>query len=368
MEDRLRMFRRDLHRIPELDRDLPETVAYVEAVLKGLCCQVFSPAKGAVCAWFDAGKGETIAFRADMDALPVEEQGEKPYCSVHLGKMHACGHDGHTAMLLELACRLHEKRELLKNNVLLIFQPAEETSGGAESVCESGVLQQYGVKKIFGLHLWPKLPLGTIWTRPGPLMAKNSEIDVIITGKSAHITRLDLGIDALWAASEFLRQTYAMVEKELPRDELRVLRFGYLESGTVRNAISAKSVLRGSVRVFSMETFAFLRRRMEEIAMQLEEEYSCSIEIRLSAGNPPVSNDAALLEEMDRLLGEDAPGRLDVPALTAEDFSAYQQYVPGVFCFLGIGDTPALHASDFDFDEQALEGGVAFYEKLLELR
>jgi len=367
MEKRLRTFRRDLHRIPEVDKELPKTVSYVNEVLKGLGCEITFPAKSAVCAFFDAGKEDCIAFRADMDALPISEQGEKDYCSTHPGKMHACGHDGHTAMLLELACRIAEKKAQLKKNVLLIFQPAEETSGGAESICESGILERCGVKRIFGMHLWPKLPKGTVWSRPGPLMAKNSEIDIVITGKSAHITRPDQGKDALLAASELIRRAYEMEATELPHEERRLLRFGMLESGSVRNAISAKSVLRGTIRVYSMETYHFLRSRLEEIAAELEQELGCSFDISFSVGNAPVWNNEELFAFVESQLGKDAPSYLEEPTMIAEDFSSYQQLVPGMFCFLGLGDTPALHMADFDFDEEALEGGVAFYEKLLEL-
>ena len=164
--------RRALHRIPELDRDLPETLAYVKKVLEPLGCEVFSPVTGSLCAWFDRGREHTVAFRADLDALPVEEAGAPPYRSCHPGKMHACGHDGHTAMVLalgELAAGLTD----LPRNVLLIFQPAEETEGGAKDICDTGLLEQCRVKRVFGCHLWPGKPLGTVWTRPGPLMAKN---------------------------------------------------------------------------------------------------------------------------------------------------------------------------------------------------
>ena len=162
MEERIIKYRRDLHQIPELDRTLPETLSYVRQVLEPLGCTLFSPAEGALCAWFDAGKKGTVAFRADMDALPVAEHSGAPYCSRHPGVMHACGHDGHMAMLLELAHTAARRREELLRNVLLIFQPAEETDGGAKDICDSGVLQQYHVERIFGLHLWPGLPSGTI--------------------------------------------------------------------------------------------------------------------------------------------------------------------------------------------------------------
>ena len=360
-------YRRDLHQIPELDRDLPETIAYLQKALSRHRCRVFSPAEGALCAWFDAGKENTVAFRADMDALPVEETGESPFRSRHPGRTHACGHDGHMAMVLALADAIEARREPLRQNVLLIFQPAEETTGGAKDICDSGVLTEYGVRRIFGIHLWPGLPEGTIWTRPGALMAKNSEVDLRITGRSAHITRADQGLDALWWGTEWLRRIYAMVDGELPASELRVLRFGQMESGTVRNAVSAQTVLRGSLRVFSMETFHFLCRRIRELGEDIALESGCNAEARFSAGYPPVNNDPELVEAVRRHLGAQAPSMLETPALTAEDFSFYQQQVPGVFFFLGAGEVPPLHAADFRFDEAILERGAALYRELLDL-
>ena len=365
MEERVREYRRALHRIPELGRELPETLAYVRSVLEGTGCRIFSPAEGALCAWFDAGREETVAFRADMDALPVEEKGDCPFRSVHPGRMHACGHDGHTAILLELAQRIPAQIHRLPRNVLLIFQPAEETEGGAESICDSGVLETYRVTRIFGFHLWPGLPAGTVWTRPGPLMAKNSEVNVTITGRSVHITKFTQGVDALWIAAEFLRRVYAMAAEELPAEELRVLRFGKMESGTIRNAVSARTELQGCLRVFSMDTYHFLARRMEEIGADLEAEFGCGFALSLSRGYLPVRNDPELLGRMEE--GGLKPGILEKPELTAEDFSFYQSHVPGVFCFLGLGDVPPLHAADFHLDEAVLERGADFDEKLLYL-
>lgn len=360
-------YRRDLHRIPELDRELPETLAYIRTVLEPLSCRIFTPAPGALCAYFDVGAGETLAFRADMDALPVEEQGDCPFRSVHPGRMHACGHDGHMAMVLALAGEVEKRLGQLRYNVLLIFQPAEETRGGAQSICEAGVLEEYRVKAIFGIHLWPGLPAGTLWTRPGPLMAKNSEVDLEITGRSAHIARAQQGIDALWWGTQWLAKVYAMMETELPAGEPGLLRFGQMESGTVRNAISAHTVIRGSMRVFSMDTFHFLCRRIRELGEELAAQSGCKMQAQFSAGYPPVHNDCSLAEQVCRHLGDRAPGILEEPSLTAEDFSFYQQRVPGMFFFLGLGDVPPLHAVDFHFDEMVLEQGVELYTALLTL-
>ena len=204
----LTQYRRDLHRIPETDFDLPETLAYVRRVLEQYPCTLFSPCKSTLCAYFDAGKPHTAAFRADMDALPIAERSSCDYVSRHEGKMHACGHDGHMAMVLALAGRVSQMLDKLPRNVLLVFQPAEETTGGAKLVCESGVFEKYRCDRIFGWHLWPDLPAGTIASRPGPLLARSSEVTVTVTGKSSHVAKPHEGRDALFAASAFLYESY----------------------------------------------------------------------------------------------------------------------------------------------------------------
>ena len=168
--------RRALHRIPELGYQLPETLAYVRASLEKLSCAVFAPIEGAVCAFFDFGRESAVAFRADMDALPITERTGLPFASTHPGRMHACGHDGHMAIALELARRLDEKKSL-PHNVLLVFQPAEETIGGAEPICRSGVFEKYKVEAIFGLHLWPGLAEGVCASRANEMMARSRKTD-----------------------------------------------------------------------------------------------------------------------------------------------------------------------------------------------
>ena len=220
-----------LHRIPELDRVLPETAEYLKTVLSPLGCTLFFPWESAVCAYFDYGRPETVAFRADMDALPICEATGLPFASEHAGKMHACGHDGHMAILLALAEHLARVRMRQTRNVLLIFQPAEETTGGARALCDCGILEKHHVTSIYGLHLWPELAKGTVAACAGGQMARSCELTVEIEGKSAHIAHWRDGNDALYAASRFLDRAYRLAE-----GKTCVLRFGRLESGTVRNA------------------------------------------------------------------------------------------------------------------------------------
>ena len=360
-------YRRALHRIPELDNQLPETVRLVQDVLAALPCRVFSPVTGSVCAWFDAGKRESVAFRADLDALPVEEATGLPFASRHPGMMHACGHDGHTAMALALAEYAAGCLESLPHNVLFLFQPSEETTGGARKLCEAGVLERYRVRRIFGLHLWPGLEAGTVASRPGPLMARSNEVTVTVRGHSVHLSQAAEGRDALVAGAVYLQRAYDMME-QLPPDQPRVLRFGKMVSGTARNAVSGETVLEGSLRTYREDTFRFCRQQLQDIGKSVAAETGCDVEVHLSEGYPAVWNHEELYQRVAAQLGDDAPALLEAPVLAAEDFSFYQQYVPGLFFFLGTGDTPRLHAPDFTFDDEAiLPRGVEFLKKLLML-
>ena len=351
--------RRALHRIPELDRQLPETLNYLKTGLEGLGCTLFSPAEGALCAFFDFGKADSVAFRADIDALPISERSDKPYASRHPGRMHACGHDGHAAILLELARRL-SGAEAIPHNVLLVFQPAEESIGGAKLICESGVFADYRTKAIFGLHLWPGLEAGKLFSRSNELMARSCEVNVDIYGKSSHIAKADRGIDAMAAAVEFYSRAVAM-EKALPDHIFRLLKFGKFHSGSVRNALSDHTHMEGSLRAFQDEVFYGMRRSLLDIAGEMERATGCRVEVATNEGYPAVMNPQPLYEKV-RTLAEFQ--ELPEPFMTAEDFSWYQRFLPGMFFFLGLGDTPALHADNFDFDETILVKGADFFWNL----
>ena len=353
--------RRALHRIPELDKNLPKTMAYLGKSLQQLNCRVFAPMDGALCAYFDFGRDSTIAFRSDADALPIMEQQKTDFVSLHPGRMHACGHDGHMAIALELARRLRTKQHLSRN-VLLVFQPAEEASGGAKPICDTGVFDQYAVEAIFGLHLWPGLEKGKIFSKPGEMMSRSAELDVDIYGKSAHIGRSWEGIDAMEAACVFLQKAYAL-ERSVPADIRRLLKFGHIQSGTVRNALSAHARMEGGLRAFSDEVFFGLRDRLLEIAKEVEEQFGCTVKVHTSNGYPAIHNPTELHDKVYAIAPFEA---LEEPSMTTEDFSWYQRYVPGMFFFLGLGDSPALHSDNFDFDESVLNIGADFFEKIAE--
>ncbi len=353
--------RRALHQIPELDIRLPKTSAYVKNALEGLGCQVVTPWESAVCAFFDFGKPTALAFRADMDALPIQEKNDTPYASHHPGQMHACGHDGHTAILLELARRLNEKKAL-PHNILLVFQPAEETLGGARPLCETGIFTEYHVEAIFGLHIWPGLEEGQVFSRRRELMSRSSEVTVDISGRSAHIAKAEEAIDALMAGTEFYRRAVAM-EEQLPEDVFRLLKFGKFQSGVVRNAISAQTHMEGSLRAFQDEVFETMRYSLIAIADGVDREFGTRTSLHFSEGYPAILNP----DDLFRRAAKAVPFRtLEAPSMTSEDFSWYQRYLPGMFFFLGLGDAPALHSDNFDFDETLLLKGADFFEALAE--
>lgn len=369
--DELTRYRRDLHRIPELDDDLPRTIAYVRSVFSGLSCDVLEPCKGAVCAFFDLGRAETVAIRADMDALPIDEASGAAFSSEHPGRMHACGHDGHMAMALAAATWVDRvargadavvRAGQLPRNVLFVFQPAEETTGGAKRVCESGVFERYRVTRIFGMHLWPDLPAGSLASRPGPLLARSSETTVTFHGVSSHIAKWRDGRDALGAAARFVVGS-KWLSRKLEQDEPFLLRFGHMTAGTVRNAVAGQARVEGSLRVFSDDMFARAQDEVRALAKTAADEEGCTFDLHFSEGYPPVVNDGTLFGEAAQALPE--LERVPEPLLIAEDFAFYQRSLPGVFFLLGTGTGIPLHADTFNFDERVLLRGVRAYQRLL---
>ena len=271
----LRRYRRDLHRIPELDFDLPQTIAYIEGVLRPLACEVTHPCPSCVCAFFDAGTdaAHATAIRADVDALPIVEATGAAFASTHPGKMHACGHDGHMAMALAAATfvdrAVREQPGAIKRNVLFVFQPAEETTGGAKTVCESGVFERYGADRIFGFHVWPDLPANTLASCSGPLLARSSETHVRIHGTSIHIAKtygvpVNESHDAALAAAKFLVAERELMD-ELGTDEPCIGKFGLLQAGTVCNAVAGEAHVAGSLRVFTDDMFDRAREGVHRV-------------------------------------------------------------------------------------------------------
>ena len=388
--EELRRYRRDLHRIPELDFDLPQTISYIEGVLAPLSCEIMHPCRSCVCAFFDAGAHKTTAIRADMDALPIAEATGAAFASAHPGRMHACGHDGHMAMALTAATyvdrSLHEHPESLGRNVLFVFQPAEETTGGAKTVCESGVFEHYAVDRIFGFHVWPDLPAGTLASCAGPLLARSSETHIHIRGTSIHIAKTygvpaEESHDAALAAAKFLVAERELMDR-LGAEEPCICKFGLVEAGTVCNAVAGEAHIAGSLRVFTDDMFDRAREGIRRALDDACTATGCTYDIDFAEGYPPVDNDRDLFDAIAPALSEMQV--VGEPLLIAEDFAFYQRHLPGVFFLLGTGvpagtDNPvdvegcpayatsALHTDTMLFDENILLKGLDVYKRLLKL-
>ena len=354
--------RRCLHRIPELGDDLPQTADFVRTQLQQLPCVISEPYRHALCAFFNFGKAETVAFRADMDALPIFEKNSVEYASTHPGKMHACGHDGHMTMVLGLGQWVAEQKSLPRN-VLLVFQPSEETTGGAKRIVDAGVFQQYNVTRVFGQHLWPELPKGTIGCRKGEMMSRASEVDIAAAGRSAHAAKSRQGIDAMTAITQ-IHCRAKQLDASLPENVFHLLHFGQMGAGTVRNAVAAEGWLKGTLRAFQDEWFDYLMDGMEQICRDVARETGCAVTMTHTEGYPAVCNDAALYDEVK---GRLPLTELAEPSMISEDFSEYLKAAPGVFFFLGCGPAPGLHADTFDFDESVLKTGCDFLKQLAQL-
>lgn len=361
MLDRITRYRRELHQIPELELTLPKTQAYIKAALSDLPCEILEPIPYSVAAYFDNGKETTVAFRSDMDALAVREQTGRSFASTHEGCMHACGHDGHMAMLLGFAHELAAYYQELPHNVLLLFQPGEESPGGAELICKSGLLERLQVKRIFGFHLWPAIEAGVIATRKNEFMARSSEVNIDILGKSAHAAKYQEGIDALEIGMRYLQGLYEM-EKAMDPSIYRLFRVGKFDSGTVRNVVSSHTRIEATLRAFQDELYLGMKQQIEESASRYEKETGAQFVLDINRGYPAVINDEALTQ---RILDENPDiMELKMPEMISEDFAHYQRCMPGVFFFLGTGTGIALHNSHFDFEEKILLKGIEMYRRL----
>ncbi|MDD7511801.1 MAG: M20 family metallopeptidase [Peptostreptococcaceae bacterium] len=358
-------YRRDLHQIPELGFFVYKTSAYVKEVLEPMDCSIEAVAGTGIAAFFNFGKEKTIAFRGDMDALPIEEESGAEYSSKHPGCMHACGHDGHMANLLGFAKVLNDYKRnntQVRYNALLIFQPAEETIEGAKKILESNIFERYNTKAIFGLHLWPMLEKGEIASRPGPMMARSTEVAINFEGKSAHCGEPEKGRDALLAACRFVDTIYNFKDNFVK--ERSILKFGKMESGDVRNAISSHTRLDGTLRTFNDNTWDYIVNAMRALGDEIESSTGVVVDIDVNKGHPAVVNDERLYAMMKHCTEDLNYVELRKPVLIAEDFSCFEQVIPGVFFFLGTGTGIPLHNDHFDFDDNILIDGVHLFNKL----
>ncbi len=363
--------RRKIHQNPEKGFEEFKTSEYIKTKLKEYGVdEVHSIAKTGIVGCLRGSVGEkTTAFRSDMDGLPVKEENNLEYKSVKEGFMHACGHDGHMAILLGFAKYAVIHRDQIKDNLVFIFQPAEEGPGGAEVMISEGIVEQYNIDRIMGLHIFPEYPQGKVASKSGALMARNGEITIRVSGKKAHGAMPDKGIDAILAAANLLTACQSIMSRSINPLESAVLTFGKIHGGDAVNVIADEVTIGGTMRAFSDEVYGTIVERIHEIAKGIEVIYKCQIEVEFNHMYRVVENDESLEKALKRAVGPESYTPSE-QFMISEDFSFFQKVVPGVFFFLGSfneekGYIHPLHSSKFNFDEDILLNGVQVYANLL---
>lgn len=370
LEELVTTMRRELHQIPELGLEETRTAAYIREKLAAFgVTETYEVIETGTIAVLRGSKpGKTIAFRSDIDALPVEEQTGYAFASKNPGKMHACGHDGHMSTLLGFIAYLHKHPETIQGTLVFVFQPAEEGPGGAELIMKAGILQKLGVEEIVGLHVFPDLPAGKISCRPGPMMARNAEVTITIKGVSTHGAQPQLGEDAIVAAGGVISGLNSILARNIgPLDNV-VLTFGTIHGGEAMNIVAKEVVLHGTMRAFDDKVYDEVVRRTTLLASEIAKGYGCEAVVDFNHMYRVVDNDPKMVETLEKVAADyyvETP-----PYLIAEDFSMYQQEIPGMFFFLGIRDeakgyTHPLHSGQMKFDEVNLLLGIQTYVNLI---
>ncbi len=357
--------RRDLHQIPELGFDVFQTKQYLEKQLISFGYTVQTVGKTGVLVHKQGRNKACLLFRADMDALPIHEQTACDFVSQIPGHMHACGHDGHMAILLGFAKNIAQQKDL-PYSILLLFQPAEEGPGGAKVIIEEGLFRRYPIIHAFGLHLFPELDEGVIGYKAQGFMAQSGEVDLHIQGISAHGAKPHLGRDALLASAALVSSYQSIVSRSIDPLEEAVVTIGTIHGGDARNIIAASIRLEGTIRAFHPNNYQLLKDRMIAIAKGIELSHDVVIQTTIRDFYPVVYNDPTLTNRVFSSLSE-IPSKEIKPMMFAEDFSYYSQEVPSLFVMLGTkntqkGYTHPLHSSRFQFDESVLLSGVAYFE------
>ena len=360
--------RRDLHRIPEPAYTEKKTSSYVAKYLKseGLKVQT-GIAQHGVIGLMDMGKpGPTLMIRADMDALPITEDTGLPFASTHKGAMHACGHDGHMAMVLGSVTVLNKIKDRLRGKIKFLFQPAEEGPGGAKPMIEAGVMENPTVDYSIGCHMWPDIPEGSIGVRPGPFMAAMNRFDIRITGKGGHGAMPHLCVDALEVGTQVVNALQRIVSRHMNPLDPTVVTIGSFHSGTAFNVIPEVAEMSGTTRTFDMEIWRTWEARIEKVVRGICESMSAEYELNFQFDYPPTINDESVSQTV-RVCAEKVVGKDRVvepePTMGGEDMAYYLERSKGCFFFLGTGreGCASLHNPRFDFNEDVLMLGIETY-------
>jgi amidohydrolase len=378
----LQAIRRDIHAHPELCYEEVRTSDVVAARLSEWGIPVHRGlGKTGLVGVIKAGTStRAIGLRADMDALPMTEFNTFEHASRHPGKMHACGHDGHTAMLLGAARHFAQHRNF-DGTVYLIFQPAEEGGGGAREMIKDGIFERFPMEAVFGMHNWPGLAAGKFAVRSGPMMASSNEFSIRINGKGAHAALPHLGVDPVPIACQMVQAFQTILTRNKRPVEAGVISVSMIHAGEAVNVIPDHAEIRGTVRTFTIETLDLIESRMREIAEGLAGAFGASVEFEFKRNYPPTINHAAetafCQDVMRELVGADKVHDFE-PTMGAEDFSFFLQEKPGCYVVIGNGEDGdhraaghglgpcTLHNPNYDFNDQVLPIGAAYWVRLAE--
>lgn len=371
IEDVLIGLRREIHSHPELGRTEERTAALIERELRELKIDIRRAADtGVIGELCGALSGPTVALRADMDALPIQEQNDCPFASQNPGVMHACGHDLHTAALLGAARILAAHRDELHGSVRFLFQPDEEGDGGAARMIADGCMD--GVSAVFGAHVAPEYPAGTVGVRYGKAYAASNPFDIVLRGRSSHGAEPHLGSDVIIAAGALIGAIQTLVSREISPLDSAVISIGSLHAGTARNIIADEARLSGIIRCFGPEMRRLLADRLTAMANAITAAHDAEAEVRIQWGYSGIINDDAMTalvqQSAEKLLGKTSVAVEPAPSLTTEDFGEFLSRAPGSFWHVGVGragaENPPLHSPRFNPDESALKIAAALHAQI----
>ena len=367
-------WRRHLHANPELLFDVHRTAAFVEEKLKSFGCDevVTGIGRTGVVGLINGrkdGNGKTVGLRADMDALPITETSGKPWASGTDGMMHACGHDGHTAMLLGAAKYLAETRNF-DGAVAVIFQPAEEGGGGGHEMVKDGMMERFDIEEVYGMHNLPGLPVGEFAIRPGPVMAATDEFKITITGKGGHAAMPYQTIDPVTIGAQIVSGLQLIASRNADPLESIVVSVTKFNAGSAFNVIPDQAELGGTVRTLSDDTRGLAEQRMSQIVHNVAQAHNAEASIDYRRGYPVTVNHAEqtvfAASVASEIAGPDRVDRDTSPTMGGEDFSYMLEARPGSFIFIGNGDTANLHHAGYDFNDEAIPLGVSYWVRLAE--
>ena len=375
LHDEMTEWRRDIHQHPELKFEENRTSDLVAAKLEEFGIEIHRGlAKTGVVGTIRNGEGPSIGLRADMDALPLEEKNTFKHASSNPGKMHACGHDGHTAMLLGAAKHLAASKNF-KGTVNLIFQPAEEGGGGGELMIKEGLFEMFPVDSVYGLHNWPGMPAGTFGVGSGPIMAAADMFDLTINGRGGHAAFPDQCIDPIVVASQVVSALQTITSRNTHPVDSVVISVTQIHAGDAYNVIPDSVRMHGTVRTFQTETRDKIPSSMLRVAEGVCAAYGTTCELNYMSGYPTTINSVPETEISAKavvdLLGEDKIILNPTPSMGAEDFSYMLEARPGCYVWLGIGPGKGeagcmLHSSRYDFNDDVLPTGASYWMKLVE--